>query len=334
MTDGKYVGPMKVKDLPTNLKQSYERALDLWDGIVDFVDSISTVRRVFLVGAGGSLIAFQPMQYLLDRFARVPVTAVNSDEFFYRKPVMDEDVLVIAQSGGGNTHETVRAAEWAAQEGAVVLGVTGKEDGKLAQSLENVFVSEGGGILLQLVALALLHAEGFDVNPYLTALRALPDAVDSTVEKFEPRAAEVATIMKDVPVTYVMASGPLVGAADTFSSCYLQEMQWKDATTINCNEFFQGPFEIVDPRTKTIVFLGEDTTRPMGERVKRFLDEYSGQTVYLDSRDLEFKGIDPEMRWYVAPIVYSTLVARLAAYYSAMRGYTLEGRRYMWQFDY
>jgi len=82
------------------------------------------------------------------------------------------------------------------------------------------------------------------------------------------------------------------------------------------------------------VFLGEDETRPMGERVRRFLNTYGGETYYVDSADLELPGIPADQRGYVAPLVYAALVARLAAHYAAVRGYALEGRRYMWKVDY
>jgi fructoselysine 6-phosphate deglycase/fructoselysine-6-phosphate deglycase len=40
------------------------------------------------------------------------------------------------------------------------------------------------------------------------------------------------------------------------------------------------------------------------------------------------------MRAFVAPLVFYTIAFRLAAHYEAVRGYSLEGRRYMWQFPY
>jgi fructoselysine-6-P-deglycase FrlB-like protein len=203
--------------------------------------------------------------------------------------------------------------------------------------LETSFVAETGQgtqLVLQLVALAVLNREGFDIAPMLTALRALPSAMLAALETLEPRAEEIAVAMKDVPVTHVMASGPLFGAASTFTMCYLQEMQWKHAATINADEFFQGPFEVIDPDTKTIVFLGEDDSRPMGERVRRFLGTYSGETFYVDSRDIPLPGIPESERAYVMPLVVHAWVARLAAHYAAVRGYTLEGRRYMWKVDY
>jgi len=268
----------------------------------------------------------------------VPAVTMNSDEFFYRAPAsVGPSSLVVVLSGTGNTLETIQAGRWAAERGAAVAAVTLKADGPLAQAIDTSFVAQtgqGSQIALQLVALAILRREGFDVAPILEAFSALPTALLQAMEDFEPRAAEVAADMKDVPVTTVLASGPLFGAASTFTMCYLQEMQWMHAATINSDEFFQGPFEVIDKNTRTIVFLGDDVTRPMGERVRRFLDTYSGTTHYLDARDVVLPGVPDAQRSYVLPLVFHALVARLAAHYAAVRGYSLEGRRYMWKVEY
>jgi fructoselysine 6-phosphate deglycase len=338
MTNGTHLGPSEVAPIPYNYQASQEAAVAQWNEVDRFVAQIPDLRRVFLVGAGGSLVGLQAAQFVLDSESPIPSTAVNSDEFYYRaSPTVDEHALVVVLSGTGNTPETVRAATWADSRGAAVAAVTLSEEGALAKALSTSFLAqtgEGNQVLLQLLALAVLKRAGVEVESKLAALRALPGSINAAIEDFEPQAAEIAAAMKDVPVTYVMASGPLMGPAGTFTACFLQEMQWMHAATLNADEFFQGPFEVFDKATKSIVFLGEDTTRPMGERVQRFLDEYSGETFYIDTRELTLPGIADDQRGYVAPLVYYTMMFRLAAHYAAVRGYALEGRRYMWQFAY
>lgn len=338
MTDGTYRGPGPVAPVPDDIAPSMEHALSLWERIDAHIASLPAVDRVFLVGAGGSLMGVQAAQYLLDTAAITPASSYNSDEFFFRAPAsVGPGALVVVLSGTGETPETVRAGEWAQERGAAVVGVTLKAEGPLAQALDTAFVAQTGQgtqLVLQLVALAVLRRDGVDVADRLAALRALPQAMVATVSAFEPRAEELAAALKDVPVTYLVTSGSLMGPGQTFTTCYLQEMQWMHAATINADEFFQGPFEVFDGETKSIVFLPEDATRPMGERVQSFLDQYSGTTYYVDSRDLQLSGIASSERAFVAPLVFATLVSRLAAHWAAARGYALEGRRYMWQFAY
>lgn len=339
MTDGTYVGPGPVAQIPEDVVSSQEHALQLWPQVDNHIAGLERdIHEVFLVGAGGSFLAMVPAQYVLDLHSDVPVHTYNSDEFYYRAPPrVGANSLVVVLSGTGNTPETIRAGQWARGRGAAVVAVTLKADGPLAQSLPTSFVAtngQGSQVVLQLVALAVLKRQGVDVSLMHSALSATPKALYETLESFEPEAAAIASAMKDVPVTNVLASGPLEGAAETFTTCYLQEMQWMQAATINADEFFQGPFEVFDKTTKSIVFLGEDSTRPMGERVRTFLETYSGETFYIDGRKFQLPGVAESERSFVLPLVFHALVARLAAHYAAVRGYALEGRRYMWQVSY
>ncbi|WP_411375064.1 SIS domain-containing protein [Arthrobacter sp. MPF02] len=338
MTDGTFIGIQPVKEIPGNIRESQEHALTLWPDIRSYILDLPELTRVYLVGAGGSLSGLHAAQYLLDRRGTTPVTSVNSDEFYHRdSPGVGPGALVIAFSAAGMTPETAQAASLAQERGAAVAAVTLNAEGALANAVKTAFVArtgDGNQILLQLLALAILEREGQGVAAELSALRALPAATETAVHAFEPLAAKIADIMKDVPVTYLIASGSLQGMGSTFTSCFLQEMQWMHAATINANEFFQGPFEVFDKDTKSILYLPEDETRPMAERADRFLEEYSGETYRVDSRDLELPGIPQQLRAFVAPLVFYPLAFRLAAHYAAVRGYSLEGRRYMWQFAY
>jgi fructoselysine-6-P-deglycase FrlB-like protein len=339
LTDGTYIGPGPVAQMPEDVVSSQELALQLWPDIDDHISGLlREIREVFLVGAGGSFLAMVPAQYVLDLHSTVPVHSYNSDEFYYRAPArVGEHSLVVVLSGSGNTLETIRAGQWAADEGAAVVAVTLKADGPLARTLPTSFVAttgQGSQVILQLIVMAILKQQGFDTSLMHSALSATPRALFDALGRFEPEASRIAAAMKDVPVTNVLASGPLQGAAETFTMCYLQEMQWMHAATINANEFFQGPFEVIDKDTKTIVLLGEDNTRPMGERVRKFLETYSGETFCIDAAQFELPGLTEQERSFVLPLVFHALVARLAAHYASARGYTLEGRRYMWQVSY
>lgn len=338
MTDGTYREDTPLVPIPDDYRASQEQANALWPQISAWVAEIPELRRIFLVGAGGSYVGLTALQYQLDRVATTPSLLINPAEFTCRAPQsVGPDALVLVFSGKGETPETVSAAEWAVSRGAHVAAVTMGGESPLAGAAGTAFVGtsgDGNQLLLQLVGLAVLQREGADVADQLAALRSLPAATDAAVRAFEPRAAEIAEAMKDVPVTYLMASGPLTGPGQTFTECFLKEMQWMHASTINANDFFQGPFEVFDRETRSFLFLGEDATRPMGERVRRFLDQYAGETVVIDGRDLELPGVDPDQRGFVAPIVFYSLMFRLAAHYAAVRGYALDGRRYMWQFAY
>jgi fructoselysine-6-P-deglycase FrlB-like protein len=116
--------------------------------------------------------------------------------------------------------------------------------------------------------------------------------------------------------------------------CFLQEMQWKHAAAFNTGEFFQGAFEMVDDGTAVLLWLGDDASRPMGERGKRFLETYCAKARCVDVADLALPGVPAEFRGDVTGIVVGALANRLAQHYESVRGHDLEQRRYMFKVAY
>jgi fructoselysine-6-P-deglycase FrlB-like protein len=116
--------------------------------------------------------------------------------------------------------------------------------------------------------------------------------------------------------------------------CYLQEMQWKHAAAFNSGEFFQGAFEVIDRDVPVILLLGEDPSRPMGERAKAFLDRYTGKAQYLDTRELSLPGVPSNLRGDVSALAHRVVIGRLAKHYESVRGHDLDKRHYMFQVEY
>jgi fructoselysine-6-P-deglycase FrlB-like protein len=119
-----------------------------------------------------------------------------------------------------------------------------------------------------------------------------------------------------------------------FAMCYLQEMQWIDAASINAAEFFHGAFEIVDASTPLLLLLGDDASRPIAERALRFAHTYSQKVLTIDTADNELPGIPDRYRGLVSPLVLSAITTRLAAHFAAVRAHPLETRRYMFKVEY
>ena len=165
-------------------------------------------------------------------------------------------------------------------------------------------------------------------------LQALPKALLAAVEQSEQHLAAVAQAYQDVPFTYVLGSGPSYAWAYGFAMCFLQEMQWKQAAGYNSGEFFQGAFEMVDQDSAVILWLGEDATRPMGERARKFLEMYAPKHQVIDVKGLDLPGVPVALRADFSPLVVGALANRLAQHYESVRGHDLETRRYMFKVEY
>jgi fructoselysine-6-P-deglycase FrlB-like protein len=295
----------------------------------------SGLRNIYFVGAGGSIICSYPAHYLLQQRGSVPAFQLQSDELNSSVPaLMGPGSLVVLASYTGKTKETVQAAKTAKATGATVIGAA-KEGSPLADALDVAFAGKSDVFEL-LVAYAVLEATGAELDRKAVAemLAALPDAVLDAVKESEAHLADIANAFKDEPITYVLGSGPCYGWAYGLAMCFLQEMQWKHAAAFNTGEFFQGAFEVVDDDTAVLLWLGDDASRPMAERGKRFLETYCKKAQYVDVADLALPGIAKELRGDVSGIVVGALANRLAQHYEALRGHDLEQRHYMFKVDY
>jgi fructoselysine-6-P-deglycase FrlB-like protein len=293
------------------------------------------LRNVYFVGAGGSIICSYPAHYVLQQRGSVPTFQVQSDELNSSVPqLMGPGSLVVLASYTGKTKETVQAARTARSTGATVIAAA-KEGSPLAEAVEIAF-SGKSDVFELLVAYEVLKGTGaeLDLAALDQALEALPTAVRSAIEECEDGLAEIADAFKDEPITYVLGSGPCYGWAYGLAMCFLQEMQWKHAAAFNTGEFFQGAFEMVDDDVAVLLWLGDDATRPMAERGRRFLERYCRKARYVDVAELTLPDIPPEFRGDVSGIVVGALANRLAQHYESLRGHDLDQRHYMFKVDY
>jgi fructoselysine-6-P-deglycase FrlB-like protein len=331
-----------LKPLPDDYESKIQAAVDAQGDVESLVGAIvdDGVTDVFLVGCGGSLFGFGALRMLLDR-APVPVSTFNSDELLLRRPAaLGPGSLVIASSTRGDTGETARAAAAARAAGATVVGVTQDPRSVVAVECDHVLLHQGieaKQVLLAQLGWALLRAMDAapDYDDAMTALKLAPEVFLASVRESDEALDAIASALHGEPVVYVLGSGPLESAAQTLAVCYLQEMQWKHAVAVGSGEFLHGSFEVVTEGLPVIVLVGEDATRPMGERVRRFLDRYCGNAHYVDAATLTLDGIDAPMRPFIGSLVVgSALLGRLAEHFESWTGHPLTDRRYMWKVEY
>ena len=303
--------------------------------------------NVFLTGSGGGLLTHTPAHYLLERgTAKFPTFAYSANELIYREPAaLGPGSLVLVASNTGTTAEVVEVARFAKGRGATVVSYTRVPDSPLAAASDETFsygddtgVGDPKQFAEAITVLAILRATG-DLSPeaydvHIGALEVLPDALLDAVREGEDLNHRIAAALKDEPIIYVLGSGPNVGAAYCLSMCYLQEMQWKHAAHFDAAEFLHGAMEVVTDETAVILYLGEEATRPIDERAKRFLEQYTKKAWYVDARDFTLPGVAPALRPFASTHVLFAMQSRLAEHFEAVRGHDLKTRRYMFKVDY
>lgn len=328
---------LPLKPIEADFEEKTRAAVAQYPAIREVVGGLVAdgLENVFFVGAGGSIIASYPAVYVLQRELSLPVFQVQSDEFNTSQPkLLGPRSLVVLASYTGTTKETVAAAQYARSTGATVA-VVGKEGSPLAEAAHHPFTG-GSDVVELLFAYALLDATGNGRDPeaLATTLDALPKALLSAQEESEEKVGEIARAIADEEIVFVLGSGPSYGWAYGLAMCYLQEMQWKHAAAYDSGEFFQGAFEMVTDDMPVVCLLGEDASRPMGERARTFLDRYTKKAHYLDVKDLSLAGVPDELRADVSPLAIGDVIGRLAKHLEAVRGHDLDNRRYMFKVEY
>jgi fructoselysine 6-phosphate deglycase len=306
------------------------------------------IRHVFLVACGGSLSIMLPGKYFLDRFCDLPSDALNADEFVYRSPRrLGQDALVVLCSQTGTTRETVRAAEHARAAGALVVAMSLDTASPLAAAADAVLRYEAPyttgvpidpaesnyAVLYLFLAGLIAHLGGSGPLPALQAsLPQLGRVIEAAKARLGPQLEPYAARLKDKRAIYTLASGPVYGAAYSYAICVLMEMQWYASQAIHADEFFHGPFEVVDRDTAAIVMIGLDETRPLAERARDFLMRFGtpDTVLVLDAKTLDLAGLHPDVAPYLVPLIFFDVLWSFAYRLADLRGQPmLSGRRYM-----
>ncbi|HXX39427.1 MAG TPA: SIS domain-containing protein [bacterium] len=337
----------RLDPLPTDYVETLNFVLSQGPQVQALVASLrdAGMDRVYLVGAGGSLANMYPLSFLLNQHATSFASQLlTSAEFVISKPAaLGPRSLVVVVSHKGETPETVEAAGLASARGARVVALTRMPDSRLGAAADVVFtthsertITEAKLLLLHQLGLSLLARFG-QCNDYagaMAALAALPPALHRVKQETEAENAETAARLKDEPLIYTLSAGPNYGVGYALAMCALQEQQWIHAAAVNAAEFFHGAFEIVEEGTPLIVLLGEDVSRPIAERALRFAQRYSRKVVAIDTKDKALPGIADPYRGLVSPLVLSAMTTRLLAHFAAVRGHSVQVRRYMFKVEY
>ncbi len=92
-------------------------------GLKAHEDQLKNTSRIIMIGCGTSWHAALVGAYLIEEYARVPVSVEYASEFRYRNPIIFKDDIVIAISQSGETADTLAALELAKSRGATILGI-------------------------------------------------------------------------------------------------------------------------------------------------------------------------------------------------------------------
>jgi fructoselysine 6-phosphate deglycase len=304
------------------------------------------IREVYFVACGGSKAIMEAPKYILDKETVIASTVFNSNEFLHRTPkALGTTSIVILCSHSGTTPETVAAALFAKNLGAITIGLSHVVDSPLWNSVEhpihydhgsNAVASETNNVILYRLIFSLLNSlqPSDKYDRALSSLQKMQDVFNANREKYTKSATDYGEKNKREKLVYTMASGPNYGVAYSFSICLLMEMLWINSAAIHSGEYFHGPFEITDYDVPFLLVKGVGSTRPLDERSAEFIPRFSKKLEIVDGNDFEWGTIDNDLKEYFCPIIASVILRMYAEALGFSTGHPLTVRRYMWRLQY
>jgi len=306
----------------------------------------TNVNHFFFVACGGSLASLSTGDYFIDKESSVPSKAFTSNEFIHLDPKrLDKQSVVILRSHSGTTPETVEAARFARNKGALTIAISNDTSSPLCEAAEyNLHYNYKDGsdaIDGELgVFFTFIFSMINSLNPnekyerLLKQLSHLDDLIKSNQRLIHETAFNFGEIHKREKTIYTIGSGAYYHQAYSFTSCLLMEMLWINSNAIHAGEYFHGPFEITDFDVPFLIIKGEGPSQSLDERAINFAKKFSDKVEVVDITKLNYGDIDEDLKEYFGPALAGSVLRLYADGLAEHTGHPLSVRRYMWKMDY
>jgi len=302
-------------------------------------------KNVFFLGTGGAAILMQPAALLLQRRSGFPAfMEIAAELVLTGHHALGQHSIVVIPSLSGTTKESVATLDYCKARGATVVTLVGHRDTPLGQKADHTFVnfaeddtsSESFYLQSLLVALSIMAHRGefSDYGSTVSELSALPRHLLAAKQAFEPEAERLSEAFRTEPYHVITAAGGCWAEAWYYGMCILEEMQWIRTRPVHAADFFHGTLELVEKGVSVIVFKGEDSCRPLADRVEAFARQYTDKVTVLDTASFDMPGLSAETRALISPAILATILERLSAHLEVKRNHPLTTRRYYKKVSY
>ncbi|HAR64546.1 MAG: glutamine--fructose-6-phosphate transaminase (isomerizing) [Candidatus Margulisiibacteriota bacterium] len=249
---------------------------------------LTKFNRVVITACGTSLHAGLVGEFMIEKFAHIPVEVEYAAEFRYRNPIIDNKTLVIAISQSGETADTIAAIKEAKLKGAKVLSVCNVMNSTVARESDGVIYTRAGleigvastkAFTTQIVLLYLLSIFLGEIRYILSKdeVKSLLKELDLLPRKIEKVFKNEHKIMKICKKFYTTRNFLYLGRGIGFpvaleGALKLKEISYIHAEGYSAAEMKHGPIALIDEYMPVVVIAlkGRSYEKIMGniEEVK------------------------------------------------------------------
>jgi len=308
-------------------------------GLEGCFDRLRNCSRLIITACGTSWHAALIGEYLIEKFAGIPVEVEYASEFRYRDPIISRVDSVLAISQSGETADTMAAVREARQKGALALGLCNVVGSTIARETDyGVYLHAGPEIgvastkaftsqvvALNLIALALgrmgkLSAE--DGKSIAQELMSLPDKIRMILDRKDPVEKLAERMARHHHALYLGRGFHYPVALE--GALKMKEISYIHAEGYPAAEMKHGPIALIDEDMPVVFIAVKD---PVYEKVMSNIEEVKargGWVIAVATRgDKAVRKIAddvieiPDTHPYVSPIL-SVIPLQLLAYYTAV----------------
>ncbi len=243
-------------------------------GLQNHLQELRRAPRLVITACGTSYHAGLIGKYMIEQYARVPVTIEYASEFRYRNPIIEEGDVMFGISQSGETADTLAAMREGKRKGALALGIVNVVGSTIARESDGgVYIHAGPEIGVastkaftsQLTVLSLLaimlgrmrHLSVVDGRAMIHALRELPEKVQKTLDDTERQIMELAESFKNASNFLYLGRGYNYPVA-LEGALKLKEISYIHAEGYPAAEMKHGPIALIDENMPVVVVAPQD----------------------------------------------------------------------------
>ncbi|MDR0428497.1 MAG: glutamine--fructose-6-phosphate transaminase (isomerizing) [Puniceicoccales bacterium] len=315
-------------------------------------EELHQINRIILCACGTAWCACLVAEYLIEKFARIPVEVEYASEFRYRNAPLDQYTLIIVMSQSGETIDTLAAMREAQHRGLRVLAITNVVGSTIAREADGGIYQHSGpeigvastkaftsqiciAILLALHLGRLRDLSFDDGVEIVSALKKLPAQVESILLQSE-HIRSIAKRYQDCTDMLFLGRQSMFPIA-LEGALKLKEISYVHAEGYPAAEIKHGPMALITFQCPAFFLAcGDDhvfekiqsnihEVKARGARVIVVASEDS----LLCTHDANDIILVPHAHSIVAPIL-ATIPLQLFAYYmGVLRGYNVDKPRHL-----
>lgn len=297
------------------------------------------IDRILFCACGTAWHACLVAEYLIEKYARIPVEVEYASEFRYRNAPLDKNTLVFVISQSGETIDTLQALRESKRKGFKTLAITNsvgstisrESDGGLYQYAgKEVGVASTKAFTSQIaicLLIALYIGRMRDLSFYEGRL--IVDAIKS-LPSLAAKVLKLAPAIEKIARKYAHFSDFLfIGRLSEFpvaleGALKLKEISYIHAEGYPAAEMKHGPIALVSPECPTVVLATSDEILPKVVSNAQEIKARKGPIIAITNRPEAFEGIAddiipiPQAHDCVKAII-ATIPIQLLTYYIAVQ---------------